>query len=520
MFQILRGRSNQGPSLGLLPADSGLSQEELTEWRTRQAELDLWWDWFDGTALEERSPTKPGKKEQGSELYPLRINPVKAASMLHSFALAGEVPDTADPIVKTMVEPNSDSEADKALAEAAQNALLGVEYQNDTRAMDMDLFLASQPLGASVLRVNYERDNPYLPSGIRYEYVAPRNFYCRWAGTDYWHLTEAWVWITVSQDTAKRLYGVDTQGKIGQFLEYWSPTNHWIKVDDQYAKRDDNSVINETHEFGCVPFVYVPHLRAAQFWGMSLVPDVIGLTKEYNARVADVGDAVTLAVGETLAMRNVKTGYPAPITLPDGRPAVNLGRSLGSGDPQPDLFRPAGAQLPASTEQFIEGLRGQVRQALQTPDVAYGEDEGSQRSGQTLYNRMWPMVAHVRAERTNWTIGRNLRAEIALKIMAAKKLVGITAKHLNQRKRQLWAPMLPVDRQQVADEVVKLMQEDGISLEHAVERLGSSTDVKVEVLQIWSDIEKKLMLEAKAKKAGTPDPAQVAPFGNRPKPAV
>ena len=43
-------------------------------------------------------------------------------------------------------------------------------------------------------------------------------------------------------------------------------------------------------------------------------------------------------------------------------------------------------------------------------------------------------------------------------------------------------------------------------------------DVEAEVLRIWADIEKKLMLEAKAKLEGAPPPAPVAPFGNKPKP--
>lgn len=116
------------------------------------------------------------------------------------------------------------------------------------------------------------------------------------------------------------------------------------------------------------------------------------------------------------------------------------------------------------------------------------------------------MLSHVRQERTWWTEARNLRDEMTLRILAKYKRHGITAKHLGLRKRQLWAPMVPVDRAQLVEEVVSLLQAHGISLELAVELLGHAPDIQEEIKKIVGDMQ----VRAKLKKAEQPDPPPVA----------
>jgi hypothetical protein len=118
---------------------------------------------------------------------------------------------------------------------------------------------------------------------------------------------------------------------------------------------------------GMVPYVYIPHIRAGEFYGISLLERKQELAQEINERMADVGDIV----------------YPT--------------------DTQPST----------ATVQWATDLLSIARTEAYTPPVCYGVDEGSQRSGMTLVLRMLPLVVHVRQERTLMTAGLNQVARLS-----------------------------------------------------------------------------------------------------------
>src|SRR4029079_7776959 len=83
-----------------------LPKAELVEWQQRAAQINDWRKWQTGEALKERDEDQPADKNGDYPLkYPLQINPVTTAARIHAFALWGETPDTADPQVRTIVEP-------------------------------------------------------------------------------------------------------------------------------------------------------------------------------------------------------------------------------------------------------------------------------------------------------------------------------------------------------------------------------------------------------------------------------
>src|SRR3990172_4720625 len=441
--------------------------EQYGEWTTRNIDLDAWWQWLSGEALDVLNRNGKLSKDNSYPLmYPLKINPIKPAAMLHNYALWGEVPDTSDPMVKTVLEKKEGLNTD-----LVDKTLAQVFYENHMRDLDMDMGLQSQFLGGVVYKVTWDPDDGDLPLGVRIEYIDVREFWCEWSGSNHWSLTKAWIKRDISAEEAKT-YGVDIGKGTGIYLESWTRSERHITINGKDALHPKTQrPLSEPHDLGFVPFIYIPHLRAGNFWGISLVPDMIGLAEELNSRKADQGDALRKGVHRKPWGRNIPNGHPTIETLSDGQEWINAGKSIGQ-QPEPQMDTLDAPDIPESSQKFTENLLDLLRIAGFTPSIAYGEEEGSQRSGQTLYSRMWPTLAHVRHERGWWTEGKKQLAEYVLRILAARKMGDIVQAHLGQRKRQIWSPMVPVDRAALVDELVQRMSSDMTWPEHALGLLG------------------------------------------------
>lgn len=565
---------------------TGITTDEQAIWAERVEHLNDLWAWYDGTRLREEDEALPMDRRTGKRplRYPLQINLVAPAARAHSFALWGEVEDTSESLVRTIVEPPFDEvdgtaptvghnghsatggspadpgfpalprspvlgealinnydrpdpanvtsefaevpppdmgqaevrvvrtkEAARKLAKQAERAISNVLYENNSRSMFTDLGLTTQVLAGCVLKLGWDPANPLLPSGIRLEYVDPRDFHPRFRGKDYWNLTEAWIKLNIAGESAAQEFGVYSTGKVATYVEYWSRGKFWIKVNGEIATVGGVRM-EMANPFGFVPIIYIPHERRNSFWGTSMVEDTIGLTREINARLADMGDAVHLSIKRILWAKNIKGGHPVKKEMAGVGTYWDYGRAISQGDPQPDLQAVASPVLPQGADKFQAALLELARTHLITPSIVYGEEEGSQRSGQTLYQRMWPLLSHVRQERTHWTTGLNLLAEMILRMLAAKGRAGITTKHLGLRKRQRWASMVPVDREMYVDEMIRRLQENAVSRRKAVEGFGDVSDIEEELVQITADMEQlaKLQLLAKPQAASQPKPSNEA----------
>jgi len=475
----------------------GLTQHEADLWRTMDTDISEWWDWFRGEKLKQYNRTKPGKDGQFPLLYPLQINPIRLACQLHAYALQGQVKDTSDPLVHSVCETKGSTSKD--VAQQATDAIEKIAYENHARAMFSDMFLSIQAKGAMVLKVGWNKDAGPEATGVRWEYIDPRYAFFRWQGTDYWSLTEAWIRLNISKATAK-MYGVTVEDNTVTYVEHWTPTQYSIKVADKYAfgknKSDDNP-------YGFVPFVYIPHERSGDFWGVSLVPGAIGVTREINARAADMGDAVQKGVHRRLVGWNFMPGHPVDKDFGNGEKYTYLGKTVSGSDPQPNLQEIKPMEMPTSYNQFLATLSELVRTSMQTPDVAYGEPEASQRSGASMNHRMWPLLSHTITERTNWTTGINQLCDFSMRIMAAHQKDDITKAHIGKIWRQDWAPMVPLDRAALVTELIQRWENNVISLELLMEKFGDVPDLKEEVARVQklqADAAKQEMQQGEQKK--------------------
>lgn len=481
---------------------TGLLESELAEWKRREVDISSAWEWYDGTKLSEEDRGQPLENNEFPKLYPLQFNPIRSAAKAHAAALIGELQDTKFPPVRP--QALTDDERLKTIAEKATRIVEHVDYENGFRAMFMDMALAIQGLGGIAIKVGWEPNDPTTrPSGIRLEYFDPRTCYFRVTGTDYFNIDEAWVRYGISKAEALKL-GVQIVNDFGTYYEYWNRDHYWIKIDGQIASDANGVPYDRDHKFGLVPFIYIPHDRANAFWGTPISIDSIGMVKEENARLADIGDAVREGVHGATVGRNIRSGFPVLRQLRDDQGRVileyiDMGRAA-QGEPEPEMIRMNPPNLPNAAPDFAKTVLNNLRTSMDTPSIAYGEEEGTQRSGQTLYSRMWPLISHTARERAFWTEGMNRKEQIIMRILFSMQgasglnVPEVTEDYLSLMWQQSWTAPLPVDRSQLVQELTMRLEAGLVSPATAIAQFSDASDINKEqaLIREWMTFKAKL----------------------------
>ena len=467
------------------PAQEGLIPiREYTFNKKRYEELE---SWFNGTALDIEDVIN-GKK---LKRYPVRFNPIKNAVYKHAQALFGEVLEDNRPLVVPKLIMENEKEATRV-----EDLLHRIMEESNGRAIMIENAIASQVYGGCVFRVLYPRT--YFEEGpkIRVEAIPPKFFIGIPSSGDPWRLSEAWILKPMSPLEASQ-FGIDYESTAfltPHFVDYWSEHAHREYVVDSIDGKALVTLSDEQNPYGIVPVVYIPHVRSGGFYGDSLIDNVRGIVAEMNLRIADIGDAVYREshLG-LLAYKNV-SGKPEYINLAPGISAFELKSSLGFSEnsKDPDMWEVKKTQTSSSMIDFvIDVLYKQFRIDAFLPAVADGEDEGSQRSAETLAARMYPLLSHIQMERAFWTTGMRVLYKIILRMMKVKGEGNITDEHLNCSMRFEWADILPKDREKLVNEVVQRRAQKLGSLRHLLKLLGDIQDIDGEIEEIEKEIEEE-----------------------------
>ena len=468
------------------------------DWSEQRTKYTDYWRHFDGSWLDETVSSVNQELK-----YPLQLNPYNLACMLHAGFLFGEVSDGNDPLVTAVIEPwGQDSpEAQRDKAKRLSEVVNRVWYENGGRAIQQEGGLIAQVLGGAVYGAFYDPElekKGRLP--IRIDHVVPEYFFPVPAFNQYWELLEAIVCFEVTRRQAQLMYGLG-EGETNQVLyqERWTADAYEIVVDGQTAIW--KGVNLEGKPIGQrVPYTYIPHIRAGEFYGTSLLENKKNLAAEVNERFADVGDIISENARLLPAIRN--TNRVGIKELGSGVTVIDLGKQVGQTG-EPDIVYPSGTGSGDSSVKWAMELLNQARTEAFTPPVVYGADEGSQRSALTLAFRMLPLLVHIRQERTMWQAGLNEIARMILTIAAEKRIGGVKPEDLkNIRIWQEWAPIMPRDREMMVNELIMLHEAGLKSPEAALQQLGDVKDMKTELNLIKAWQEQKAKLEAMAQ----PDP--------------
>jgi hypothetical protein len=266
------------------------------------------------------------------------------------------------------------------------------------------------------------------------------------------------------------------------------------------ARYADGTTIDYTkpqpNAAGRVQFSYIPRTREGNFYGPSMVPDVAGLATEFNSRAADEGDAMRRTAQQRFVGSNI-TSEPRirKILDKDGNSVMefyDVGVTNPALDDPPELKPLDPPDWKESYSGHKDFLWTQLQREAGMGPIAFGEDEGSQRSALTLAFRMWPSTVAAKAQRTFWNDGLNQVNKIVLDIAYNRRLMVQSQVVPVDYARQYdlspdWLPMLPRDREALTNEIILRLQQNAIPMSQALEMFGDIPDVQeaVKEIQDW-----------------------------------
>lgn len=463
-------------------------------WFDRQALYNECWRQWSGEALKDEDLYAVGRTEDKPALYPLQLNLIQMACILHAGSLLGET-DKREVPIDLEAKPREDR-GGESVAEAATTIVGDVLEESGAMSFFDEVALSAMVFGGAFLRVAFE---PSSQMGVRVmpvwtEWVRP-------VWTPDYRLAEIFVAHLSGQAQAEAAYNVDlsrgvrtVEGNRVLVVEHWTKKQYKVMVAGQKARYSDGASMSGSNPFGEVPFVYLPRYRMGSFYGESLVDGLVGLQEEINLRLADLGDALSSATHRNIWVKNRRRGSQGIDLSPHS--IINLGTNPPQ-HPEPEMGVLTPPDVPAAAMELVAVLINQFRNLAHTPAVCYGEDEGSQRSALTLAFRMFPFVQMVTRYRRSWSHPLCELARLILKVMQIKGLNKVSEAMVRQLWRVGWAAMIPRDREQLINETILLVQTMLRSPETAMRLLGDvpqeQVDGELEAIKRFQEMKSAFM---------------------------
>lgn len=484
-------------------------------WEKRRSSYNQYKDWYEGVQLTESSSDRVDRKtDRVVKKFPLRINLPKLACDLHRDIARG-IPEADAPlIIQSTVERNITE------AETVEDAINDVWRMSNGSDIQQRALLDMGIYGGAVFTLRWEPWNSRLPWRVAIRKVkSPGSIHPTWSDIyDPWNMVSCYIGAMISREEAKAKWGIVTSEAEHEvlYLEYWSPTEWWVHVDGRVPImrwRDREWPLKGENPFGFVPVYYIPHERTTEVFGDSQVPEQTDLVKEFNSRAANISDIVRstrpgLLVGTDIGRK------------PEVRPIVSSGNIIAYyidiGETRALQHAKSPKLDPVPVPDIPEGLIGFPQELLnwwmmvqRISPASFGLDDTSSGriTGPSVAQRMWTSMAHATTERVNFSTAKSiLDADIVRAIQAKGEAfgeLGITPPNVlgvnveDLRIKQRWPPMIPLDRQQLHEELINALREGGISLERYL-RASGVEDIEEEKERILDLLTRRAEIEAKA----------------------
>ena len=412
----------------------------------------------------------PEAGREGGLKFPLKINLCREWANMMSGYLFGQY---GDMVVTHSVRERRQSSGSVSTSEASRvqemNDVLVEQWQlNNNNSLAMTAGMDSAVYGGVVVKTVYDS----VDNRVRDEWLAPDIFIPRWYPTDVNRLLEVYQAYSIAREDARDVYNLsDAQySRLPADVLVWE---RWRK-DWRELWVEDIKLLSDKNQFGFIPYTYIPWDRMSAvnhgYYGVSTLDNVIGVQDELNERMADVGDGVSYSSHPIRVIRNVTSRADLEIG-PDA--LWDLG--LGFGNKQPDAFTLENNANYGEAMKFMSTLEKYGRESVGLPPIAFGEDEGSQRSGTTLLIRFLPLTQQIRRARLYWQAGLYQRAMFALDLSArfGDNRPRYSRADLKNRVVDVsFAPILPKDVKDKVDEWAVRIGSGFGTPEEAYEDLG------------------------------------------------
>jgi len=512
-----------------------------TEERARQPELayymdqyPVWRSLFDGSALQEKIPVSTDPAKQSDETtyrWPVRFNLVKAYCVLYAGLLwgRGKTGAEADNLFDIDVAPDIPGRSGpvpKAKAKLLAECLnyFWSEWFHIVRPSGA----IQQWAGGCVIKVCWDPSDPLAVFGCTLQTIQPEHFYPIWDPLNFERLLAVNLKFSVSRAVAKEKYLVTDEQLVDYAVgdaitieEHWDPYTYYVALGKgrkgpedrgivaRYRDRKsgavlpmngDNPYLHPATGVGVIPVIYIPRIRLGGFFGDSLADGLIGLQAELNKTLADFGDALNRGAHPPFGLSDYRG--PGSRAGPGDRAnqviliprsgALNLGETR-QGQTPPKVHTFPEPSVPAQTEDFTDRLLSLSEVATGLTPAARGAIT-STKSGYAIALELLPTTNAIDWERAHWTsaiAGRTGINSVLLAIWAAKSRIkakevpavaDVTAFLLHQSV--MYRPVIPRDRMEVVDEVVRLAIAKAVSPQEWLRRLGEIPDVDAEVYRL------------------------------------
>lgn len=464
--------------------DPQASERAGNEWsyqlqRYREAQ-----EYFYGDIFKKRT----GDGADSPLMYPLGINLVRMMCTTQASALWGQ---WEEDLISFHVNPERENEAARSRAQQARDVISETYEASNANILLYEAGLSAQLYGGTFLRAAVD---PSKPHGVRIDKLMPYNVFVVWDPITINRILKAYIAIPIDKGEAKLAYniGESTLPEEVIYLEEWTEQEYRVSVGGKILRE-----YSGRNPWGFIPIVYIPRVRAEGFYGIPLHEDIAMIQDELNARLADVGDHVNNSAHPIRWIRNYR-GDPDRDFVAGPDRLWNLGTGTPGGeDPEVGVI-PAQPE-PSSTFNYVNFLLDISRQAANTSPVAFGQDEGSQRSGVTLTLRLWPLIQQVKTTRVYMRDQLRRLHQMMLVMIKARDVRGqYVAQLADYAVIPNFMDLVPQDRQLLIDEVCRRAEQDLISPEEALARFGVKAGTELEEyerIQTWLEFKNKLEVE-------------------------
>lgn len=487
--------------------DPDLKREPQLAWYMKN--YPEWRGLFDGTALEETiSDTSDPTATSNPLRWPVQVNIINQYCILHAGFLwgrgrTGSTDDIFTVRVGTKVPGRPGPEATEA-SEKYQDIL---QYFWSHQAHTLRHNGAIQQwAGGCVLKAAW---NPWSMSsvyGITLETIQPEYFYPIWDPTNFTELFAVKVKFGVSKEAAIAKYGA-TKEQLNHFNdddaipveEYWDRFTYYIMLGKRHPEdkgivakhpttgepmQGENPWNHPMRGGGIIPIVYIPRIRTDAFLGDSLAYHLKGVQNELNKTLADYGDALTRGAHPSFGISD----YNGP-SKRDRVIEIPRHGALNMGDTKPGMTAPKVhefplPQVPGQTTEYVERLLAISESKAALTPAARGLAQG-QKSSITMAMEMLPTTNLVDWQRSHWSagiVGPGGLDEVIGVILYNKKnlyplVPGVDSTMLGLPQTADFRPVVPRDKAEIIDEVVRLATVNAVPPREWLKRLGDLANV-------------------------------------------